>query len=71
MEKQFYSNINCAACITKVSPTLDEIVGENKWKVDTSSRNKELTLDTDAEISLEILNEKLNPLGYKVRMPGQ
>lgn len=68
MEKQFYSNINCAACIAKVKESLDDLVGEGKWKVDILSRNKELSLEGNPDISMEKLNDILNPLGYKVRL---
>lgn len=67
MEKQFYSNINCAACVAKVTDALDSLVGSGHWEVNTADRNKPLTLQTDQEISPETLNEKLAPLGYQVR----
>ncbi len=67
MTTTYFSNINCAACVAKVTPALDELVGVDKWEVDTSARNKVLTLETEEPISLDLLNEKLANLGYKVR----
>lgn len=67
MEKQFYSNINCAACVAKVTDALDSIVGAGHWEVNTADKNKPLTLHTELEISQDSLNEKLNPVGYQVR----
>lgn len=38
------TNINCSECVAKVTPSLNETVGENNWKVDTQNPNKILTV---------------------------
>jgi copper chaperone CopZ len=40
------TNIMCGSCIAKVTPTLNEVVGENNWKVDIANPNKVLTVTT-------------------------
>ena len=67
MTTTYFSNINCAACVAKVTPALNELVGADKWQVDTSARNKVLSLVAEEPVSLDLLNEKLASLGYKVR----
>ena len=44
---QFKTNINCSGCVAKVTPTLNERVGEGHWQVVTQNRKKVLTLDSD------------------------
>lgn len=39
-ELKFKTNINCDSCIKSVKPFLDEVVGEDNWKVDTSDEKK-------------------------------
>ena len=38
------TNIMCGSCIAKVTPTLNETVGKDNWKVDTQNPNKILTV---------------------------
>lgn len=45
---QFKTNINCGGCIEKVTPALDAAEGIKAWSVDTSNRDKILTVQTDA-----------------------
>lgn len=60
---KFKTNIMCGACIAKVTDTLNTLVGEGKWNVDTTSADKVLEIDT--QINEEALNSHLNALGYK------
>lgn len=41
------TNINCGACVAKVTPALNEAVGKDNWKVDTQNPNKILTVTTE------------------------
>jgi copper chaperone CopZ len=67
MQQHFYSNINCAACVAKVRETLNELFGENAWQVDTQSRYKVLSFQSEAPFEMHQVNERLKPLGYQVR----
>lgn len=41
---QFKTNINCEGCIARVTPALDAAAGSGNWSVDTSARDKVLTV---------------------------
>lgn len=45
MEKlKFNTNIKCAGCVAKVTPALNETVGEGNWQVDIENPSKVLTI---------------------------
>jgi copper chaperone CopZ len=58
------TNIMCGSCIAKVTPTLNEIVGENKWKVDTLNPKKVLTV-TNENLSEADVIKAVEKIGYK------
>jgi copper chaperone len=58
------TNIMCGSCIAKVTPVLNEIVGENNWKVDIQNPKKILTLTTDDAGKNEVI-KSLIKVGYK------
>jgi len=60
---KFKTNINCGGCVATVTPVLNNVVGENNWEVDTTDREKILTIHTDKDISSEIVTE-LKKVGY-------
>jgi len=64
-ELKFKTNINCDNCIKSVKPFLDEVVGENNWKVDTADVRKVLTVTTteDAEEVVEAVTDA----GFKIQ----
>jgi len=41
---KFKSNIKCSGCIAKVTPFLNEVLGENNWEVDTNNPSKILSV---------------------------
>jgi copper chaperone len=43
-ELKFKTNINCGSCIAKVTPALNESVGEGAWDVNTNHPDKILTV---------------------------
>jgi copper chaperone CopZ len=49
---QVKTNIMCGSCIAKVTPVLNQIIGDNNWSVDTTNPAKILTVKS------EILNEE-------------
>lgn len=61
--KKFKTNIKCDACIAKVTPLLNETVGEGNWKVDITTPSKILTIESDE--SEEAINKSLVRKGYK------
>ena len=58
------TNIMCGSCIAKVTPTLNEVVGENKWKVDTANPNKILIVTNENLTEQEVINA-VEKAGYK------
>lgn len=64
MEIKFKTNIKCAACVAKVTPALNQTVGENQWKVDLTDPARVLTV-TVQEDKTGSLAEALQKVGYK------
>jgi len=60
---QFKTNIMCGSCIAKVTPVLNETLGENNWKVDIKDPKKVLTVSTDAPQN-QVINA-VEKAGYK------
>lgn len=58
------TNIMCDACIAKVTPTLNQVIGENNWKVDTTNPKKVLTVATD-DLSEADVKNAVEKAGYK------
>jgi copper chaperone len=58
------TNIMCAACIAKVTPTLNETAGEANWKVDIQNPKKILTITTN-QLSDEEVIKAVAKAGYK------
>lgn len=61
---KFKTNINCAACISKITPVLNADTKINQWNVDISNPEKILTV-TGENITPEEISENLNKVGYK------
>ncbi len=60
---QFSTTINCASCVRAVSPSLNAILGEGNWSVDTQNPNKILTVLQD-NISQQFIIDTLIAVGY-------
>jgi copper chaperone CopZ len=58
------TNIMCGSCIAKVTPTLNETIGENNWKVDISSPKKVLTVSTENLSETDVI-QAVEKTGYK------
>lgn len=62
---QFKTNINCSGCINTVKPFLDDIEGIAAWEVDTTNRDKILTVQTDGATEADVI-EAVEKAGYKI-----
>lgn len=60
----FKTNINCGACVAKVTPVLDDQKGISEWKVDTENPDKTLTVSGE-DITESELIAVLAKAGYK------
>jgi copper chaperone CopZ len=58
------TNIMCGACIAKVTPTLNEVVGETNWRVDTQNPQKILTV-TSEQLDTSDVIKAVEKAGYK------
>ncbi|NJM26803.1 MAG: heavy-metal-associated domain-containing protein [Bacteroidia bacterium] len=58
----YNSNIKCEGCIAKVTPHLNELIGEDQWQVDIGSPSKTLTVEGD--VSEADINKALQKAGY-------
>ncbi|OIQ16935.1 MAG: hypothetical protein BM557_09315 [Flavobacterium sp. MedPE-SWcel] len=55
-ELKFKTSMNCGNCVAKVTPSLNEVVGADKWTVDTDNPDKILTVATEKVTEEEIMN---------------
>ena len=62
---QFKTTIKCSGCIEKVTPFLNETVGENNWKVDLQNPQKILTIPNAEQLNSGEVVEALAKAGYK------
>lgn len=47
--KTFRTDIKCMGCLTKVTPFLNETVGEDNWEVNINTPEKTLTVISEAD----------------------
>jgi copper chaperone CopZ len=60
---KFKTNIKCASCVAKVTPSLNELVGEGKWNVNLNDPARTLTINDELEAKKVI--DALQKVGYK------
>ena len=61
----FKTNINCGGCVASVKPHLDKAEGIEKWEVDTSNKDKVLTVTANGITEDEVIN-LVEKAGYKI-----
>jgi copper chaperone len=62
---KFKTNINCGGCVAKVTPALDDAEGVCHWDVDTNSKDKILTVQTEG-IMAEKVMETVKNAGFNI-----
>lgn len=62
---QFKTNINCSGCVASVKPFLDQAPGLCHWDVDTSNKDKVLTVSSDGITEQEVI-ETVQKAGFKI-----
>lgn len=60
---KFKTNIQCSSCIAKVSPVLNNEKSIEHWEVDTTNKNKVLTVQTGSMEEKEIV-QLVKSAGY-------
>jgi len=58
------TNIMCGSCMAKITPALNNTLGEGNWKVNTLSPNKILTVNTERLVDEDIIMA-VQQAGYK------
>ncbi|RYY47106.1 MAG: copper chaperone [Chitinophagaceae bacterium] len=58
------TNIMCGSCVAKVTPTLNQEVGEQNWKVDIANPKKVLTVTTESLREADVI-KAVEKAGYK------
>lgn len=61
----FKTNINCSGCVAAVQPHLDRVVSPDHWEVDTTSKDKILTVAADDTTAQEII-AAVEQAGYRI-----
>lgn len=64
---KFKTNINCDACVAKVTPALNGNSSVEKWEVDTKNPEKILTVEGE-NINQQELVQSLAKIGYKAEI---
>jgi copper chaperone len=64
---EFKTNIMCGSCIAKVTPALNEAVGEGNWSVDLKNAKRVLTVSSDSVNENEI-TKAIEKAGYKAEI---
>lgn len=61
---KFKTNIKCGGCIASVTPHLNNLLGVEKWEVDTQNPDKVLTVQTDSGLDSQKVIDTLKGVGY-------
>lgn len=64
---EFTTNIMCSSCIAKVTPVLNEVIGENNWKVDILNPKKTLSIISENASESQVISA-LQKIGYKAEL---
>ena len=64
---QFKTNIKCGGCIAAVTPSLNQLVGEGNWQVDTQNPDKLLTVQP-GNATPEAVRAAIEQAGYKAEV---
>lgn len=62
---QFKTNINCGGCVAKVTPFLNDAEGVCHWEVDTTNKDKVLTVKSEGITEQEVM-EIIQKTGFKI-----
>ncbi|WP_379091398.1 heavy-metal-associated domain-containing protein [Pedobacter sp. UC225_65] len=62
---RFKTNINCGGCVAKVTPVLNANPGITAWDVDTTNKDKILSVQSK-DISAEDVIEAIQQTGFKI-----
>ncbi|PZX64419.1 heavy-metal-associated domain-containing protein [Hydrotalea sandarakina] len=64
---KFKTNIQCSSCVAKVTPTLNNEAKIDNWNVDTTNKNKILTIQTNTLDTNQII-DLVKSAGYNAEL---
>ncbi len=64
----FKTNINCGGCVASVKPHLDKAEGILHWEVDTAGKDKILTVEAAAGMTLQEVMDVVERAGFKIEV---
>lgn len=64
---KFKTNIQCSSCVAKVTPTLNNEAKIDNWNVDTTNKNKILTIQTNTLGTNQII-DLVKSAGYNAEL---
>ena len=67
---KFKTNINCSGCVAKVTPFLNDADGICHWDVDTTNKDKILSVHTEGITEEEVI-KKVQDAGFKIELLTQ
>jgi copper chaperone CopZ len=67
---KFKTNINCSGCVAKVTPFLNDADGVCHWDVDTSNKDKNLSVHSEVITEQEVI-QKVQEAGFKIELLTQ
>lgn len=59
----FKTNMKCGGCVATATPYLDNAVGTAKWKVDTATADKVLTVE-NADVAAQRVIDAVKEAGF-------
>ena len=62
---KFKININCGGCVAKVTPFLNDENGICHWEVDTTNKDKILSVHSEGITEEEVI-QKVQEAGFKI-----
>ena len=62
---KFKTNINCSSCVATVTPFLNDAEGVCHWEVDTTTKDKVLTVKSTGISHQEVI-EAVQKAGFKI-----
>lgn len=65
---KFKTTIRCSGCVAKVTPFLNEALGEDNWEVDYNNPSKVLTVIGEKDQAKVI--QAVEKAGYKAQVLG-
>ena len=67
---KFKTNINCSGCVEKVTPFLNDANGICHWDVDTTNKEKILSVHSEGITEEEVI-QKVKEAGFKIEILTQ